>query len=278
MHSSLLLGAVLIAGLWRLTWQPGRSPLTVFVAPPLLLLSTVLAIVLMGSSGQMWGWPTGWAGYVPALAVMGVALLSALWQWLAGWWAVRQLVAIATLETVAAEPVYVVTNPAVFAAQIGIISPRLMLTTGLQQLLSPEQQAAVIWHERAHRHYRDSLLFFALGWLRWWTLWLPHTEALWQALLLWRELRADRWAAQYVDPLLLAETLVTVVRAPLEVASPHGAIAFQSAVAFDGARLSTRVEALLAPIPAPPKPEPTLGWGVSLALGVPLLSLLFHGH
>ncbi|NJK71904.1 MAG: hypothetical protein HC926_00215 [Synechococcaceae cyanobacterium SM2_3_60] len=170
MHSSLLLGAVVVAGLWRLTWAPRCSPLTLFVAPPLLLLSTVLAIVVMGSSGQMWGWPTGWAGYIPALVVMGVALLSALWQWLAGWWAVRRLLAIATLETVAAEPVYVVAHPAVFAAQIGIIYPRLMLTTGLQHMLSPAQQAAVIWHERAHRYYHDSLLFFALGWLRWWTL------------------------------------------------------------------------------------------------------------
>ncbi len=267
----------MVAGLWRLTWQPERSPLTVFVAPPLLLLSTVLAIILMGSSGQMWGWPTGRAGYIPAVAVVGVALLSALWQWLAGWWAVRRLLAVATLDTVAAEPVYVVANPAVFAAQIGIIAPRLMLTTGLQQRLSPAQQAAVIWHERAHRYYRDAWLFFALGWLRWWTLWLPRTEALWQELLLWRELRADRWAAQYVDPLLLAETLVTVVRAPLEVASPHGAIAFQSAIAFDGARLSTRVEALLAPSAAP-QPELSLGWGVALALAVPLLSLFFHGH
>lgn len=40
---------------------------------------------------------------------------------------------------------------------------------------------------------------------------LGYRTPLWQELLLLRELRADRWAAQQVDPLLLAESLLVVV-------------------------------------------------------------------
>lgn len=41
--------------------------------------------------------------------------------------------------------------------------------------------------------------------------WLPNTQALWEELLLLRELRADRWAAQHLDGLLIAESLLLLV-------------------------------------------------------------------
>ena len=53
--------------------------------------------------------------------------------------------------------------------------------------------------------------FFWWGWLRRLTEWLPHSKELWQELLLLRELRADQWAAQQVDPLVLAESLLLMV-------------------------------------------------------------------
>ena len=78
---------------------------------------------------------------------------------------------------------------------------------------------AVLAHEQAHVYYRDTFWFFWLGWIRSFTIWLPNTEAVWQELLLLRELRADRQATEQVDFLLLAESLLIVAQNPL-LASP----------------------------------------------------------
>jgi len=64
---------------------------------------------------------------------------------------------------------------------------------------------AVIAHEQAH-FYWDTFWFFWLGWVL--HCHCCNTESLWQELLILREVRADHWAAQQVDPLLLAESLL----------------------------------------------------------------------
>jgi Zn-dependent protease with chaperone function len=98
-----------------------------------------------------------------------------------------------------------------FAAQVGVWKPQLVVCRGLLEQLDEEHLRAVLAHEEAHRHYGDTLWMFAVGWLRHLSGWLPNTEVLWQELLTLRELRADRWAAQRVDPLVLGEALVQVV-------------------------------------------------------------------
>jgi Zn-dependent protease with chaperone function len=139
--------------------------------------------------------------------------------------------------------------------------------------------AAVLCHEAAHRYYADTLWFAGWGWLRRATGWLPQTAALWAELLLLRELRADRWAAKRVDPLLLAEALFTVVSAPrsMGLESINGGVSFNEALVVD--RLNERVDALLQSHLSPIEPHTNwaqrLVWGVAL---LPLLPIGLHHH
>jgi Zn-dependent protease with chaperone function len=142
----------------------------------------------------------------------------------------------------------------------------------LLKTLDAAHLEAVLIHEQAHFLHRDTFWFFWLGWLRRLTVWLPQTEALWQELLVLRELRADQHAAQTVDGLLLAEALLSVVSAPTLETEP-GFAAFSATAVRD--RLSERIEALLTA----PLPEPVLPWWTWLWFGIILLPLLvipFH--
>ncbi|MCX7596709.1 MAG: M56 family peptidase, partial [Fischerella sp.] len=120
-------------------------------------------------------------------------------------------------------------------------------------------------------HYRDTFWFFWLGWVRSCTVWLPNTEALWQELLILRELRADAHAALQVDPLLLAESLILVVSTP-----PVSSEICCAALAYSSAeRLEQRIEALLG------QPEPiselnTQFWNRFFLALLPLLTVIFH--
>jgi hypothetical protein len=73
---------------------------------------------------------------------------------------------------------------------------------------------------------------------------VTNTEALWQELLILRELRADRWAARQVDPLLLAESLLMVASAPSSIPFESFCAAFSQVAQRN--RLEERIEALLA--------------------------------
>lgn len=159
-----------------------------------------------------------------------------------------------------------------FAAQIGFWRSQLLVSQGLLTQLQPAELSAIIAHEQAHQHYRDPFWFFWLGWLRRLTGWLPNTETLWQELLLLRELRADRYAAQRVEPLLLAELLVKLVALPLS-------LALEDAVGFSQplspSRLEQRIEALLNRVDSDSvRPLRYSVWWL-LAL-VPLATILLH--
>jgi Zn-dependent protease with chaperone function len=118
------------------------------------------------------------------------------------------------------------------------------MSQGLLDTLTPDHLQAVFAHEQAHCHYRDTFWFFGLGWLKRITGWLPQTEALWQELLVLRELRADWWAVQHIDSLLLAEALLLVVQdASTLPQDSHFCAAFSSAAPPN--RLHQRIDALL---------------------------------
>ena len=277
MHLTLILLAVVISGLARFSWRRAadwrdrwQQTLTAFLLPPLLLLMTAVAVLCMGTQGQMLGLPAGWIGYLLALSFLATAiglLMRLGWQ---GWRSLQQVQTYSNLEPEAIG--YVLNTTHLFAAQIGFWNSRLVVSQGLLDRLAPEQLEAVLTHERAHAHYRDTFWFFWLGWLRHLTVWLPSTEALWQELLLLRELRADRWAAQAVDPLILAESLLlTVKEMPLNTAD--FCAAFSAATPLN--RLEERIDALLL------SPEgiesgdriSLLGLWVTL---MPLLTVLLH--
>ena len=282
MHMGLLLISIGIACGVRLLWA--RSPHTssmgwavrwqrtlfFFLFSPLLMVAATIAVLSMGHHGLMLGYSVGRVGCLVSLAFV---------LWVGGWLAYRMGQAWRSWQHIRTYPSIeinqtngrLLNTSALFAAQVGLWESELVVSQGLLDGLTPKQLNAVLAHEQAHVHHRDTFWFFWLGWIRQFTAWLPHTEALWQELLLLRELRADGWAAQQVDPLLLAESLLAVVQAPLK--ESEFCVAFEDTPSLD--RLEERIEALLTP-PEPDSKRQRLVWmGLLLAL-LPLVSVLLH--
>jgi len=196
----------------RWSWALGAS-----LVPVLWLAVAVVAVGAMGTHGTMFGHAVSASGLwlSGGFAIVAVALLVALA--LRARRIRRELrhYPEATVRAIGLDrdvTVRAIAAPSWFAGQVGIVHPELAIGRDLLAGLDRDRLEAIVTHECAHARYRDTLVFFFLGWLRRLTGWLPHTRALWDELILLRELRADRWAAQFVDPLLLAETLVAVAR------------------------------------------------------------------
>jgi len=312
MHITLLVLTLGMAIAIRAHWQPRledfgthwRSTLTAFLIPPLVMAMMAIAILVMGHQGTMFSHSVGQLGCALSQGFLGIAGLSLLYRAVWGWRSRQHIRTLPwvdlgtpiTLPPVILPPITLPISspmaltlpsrllacPIPFAGQVGFWQPELVVSEGLLQTLSSEQLQAVFAHEQAHHHYRDTFWFFWLGWLRSLTAWLPKTEALWQELLLLRELRADRQAAHTVDPLVLAEAL-------LEVARWHGAAAtlpaaFKAAVAFDDVTLHHRLEIRITQLlEGSPEPQPTAaltfirsyGW-ICLWMVLPILSISFH--
>ncbi|MGC1307203.1 MAG: M56 family metallopeptidase [Phormidesmis sp.] len=283
MHLHMIGLAVAIALFVRLIARPAapNSPwndrwnkaLSAFIAPPLLLLTTAVAIVAMGTSTdyQWEGQISYWLSLVFFIAALGL-------------WLHLSRLAIQAQRNLRQYPKSliqargtqatgrVMTVSTVFCAQVGLWSPELVVSEGLLACLDDEHLEAVLAHESGHAYYRDTFWFLWLGGLHRLTKWLPYTEALWQELLLLREVRADRWAARSVDTLVLAESLMSVITAPLmeseAVCAGFSCIAPRS-------RLAQRVDALLTEEPGSFGISPWQWMAIALALS-PLLTIPFH--
>lgn len=258
---------------WAVRWQQAMLR---FLIPPLLLFVTAIAVLCMGHHGTMLGLSVGWLGCHLALAFLGWAIALLVWQFWRGWRSLQQLQAYST-QNIDNATVYLLESAIPYAAQVGFWQPRLVVSSGFLNDFTPEQVQAVLAHEQAHTHYRDTFWFFWLGWLRQLTAWLPNSQPLWDELLLLRELRADQWAAQRVDPLLLAETLLKMVKAPA-LPSQDWCAAFGTAAVSD--RLDQRINALLQESTLP-EAQPVIqidlmGWLHLLMVFAPLLTLALH--
>ncbi len=261
------------ADTWSQRWQRTRLQ---FLLPPLILLTTAIAIVLMGPQGQMVCPWEGWSSYGLAIAglvgtvVWGIGLTRT---------ARKSLHQVQTYpqQTVLGRSSYLLESSVPFVAQVGFWRSHLVISQGLLDTLDSEHLEAALVHEQAHQLYHDTFWFFMWGWLRQVTAWLPQTQALWEELLLLRELRADQTAAQQVDGLLLAETLVTVVShlLPVDHNTFDSTIATALTSGTCGDRLTERVEALLSPAESVVTPRREL-WTVLLLGCLPLLAIPFH--
>ena len=255
-------------GTWSERWY---KALFLFIFPSLLLLTTAITVLYMGCHGEMLGVKAGSVGCVIAgsLILYGCGcLLKLVVQ------SDRSIQQLATYpqETWGNTTARILETDLPYSAQIGFWHSELIISTGLVAALDEAHLAAVIAHEEAHLHYRDTFWFFWLGWLRSFTFWLPQTEVLWQELLLLRELRADRKAAESVDFLLLAESLLTVAKAPLE-AAPIWCASFNDPQIGD--RLNERIDSLLdstEPVP----PNKWHNWSWLCLLFLPLLTIPLH--
>lgn len=256
-------------GSWSERWQ---QALSLFLFPPLLMLVTALAVLYMGPEDkpEIWQWQ-GRFSYLLAsgfLGFAGVVLLKLANQ---SWRSLQQIRTCPRLNFRDRRG-RVLDTPVPFSALIGFWQPELIVTQGLLNTLDSAHLEAVFTHEQGHYYYRDTFWFFWLGWVRSLTAWLPHTEALWQELLALRELRADRWAAQQVDPLLLAESLLTVV-STLPMQSDNCCAAFSCAA--PRSRLEERIEALLAESELTDRPS-LWSWTWFLLAFLPLAAVPFH--
>lgn len=279
MHLTLLFFGLFCAwGLRLLALRPDvtcqerwQRSLGVFLFPPLLLLMTAIALVCMGPQGQMVRWWEGWLSYGLAVGFLAFAGILALKLMIEG---LRSLQRVRTYPqiTVRGRCSRLLATPVPFIAQVGFWRPELVVSQGLLNTFGADHMEAVLAHEQAHAHYRDTFCFFWLGWLRRLSAWLPQTEALWQELLLLRERRADRWAAQTVDTLLLAESLLQMVSAP-ELYAETICAAFSSATPRN--RLEERIEALLTPQEAV-QPSNDWIWTWLLFVFLPLMTVPFH--
>jgi Zn-dependent protease with chaperone function len=254
------------AASWQMRWQ---KALVCFVLPPLLVVITAIAVLCMGAEGQMIGLQAGRLSYAIAL-IFWVYSIVRIGQLAWGGWQSLQKLQDLVIESenvnLVNEPVKLLNMPMLFAAQIGFWRSHLFVSQGLLDTLDADHLEAVLLHERAHAHYRDTFWFFWLGCLRQVMPWLPNTQALWEELLLLRELRADRWAAQYADGLLLAESLLAMVSSNMHP-TPTFAAAFGATNPSD--RLEERVNFLLAA----PEPLPQFSWRSLFWIGFSLLPL-----
>lgn len=254
-------------GNWAERWQ--RS-LLLFTFPPMLLVMSSLAVFWMGPRGQMVGFWDAGLSYIFAVLFLGQATVYCIKSFLEARFFLLQIRTYPRTN-IAKIPVRILTTPGLFAAIIGFWRPEFVVSSGLLQSLDQAHLEAVFAHERAHYHYRDTFWFFLLGWLRQITAWLPNTKALWEELLILRELRADAKAAGEVDSLLLAEALLLVASSGyrhLDIMGLIGAVELQH-------RLEERIEALLAPPKSPPKANHWF-WAWWLLTLLPLVTVLFH--
>ncbi len=288
MHGLLLTVALVSAASLRLLWRfPFREALPTgsggwnqrwisamfsFLLPPLLLLTSALALVWMGPHGMGISHAEGFGTYGLAIGFLGVAIALGLRLWVQARRSIGDLqqYPLQVWEELGLQG-RLLPLDLPFIAQVGLWSPEIVISQGMLEQLDAEHLRAVIAHEQAHATFHDTFWFFWFGWLRRLTGWLPQTQALWQELLLLRELRADRVAAQRTDALLLAEALVVLVRSPM-VGRDWLATLNPEAL---GDRFEERIEAILGSEPLLPIPGWQVGAIVFAGL-VPLLMVPFH--
>lgn len=278
MHFLMMIIGLALAWSVRCLWHETTNFLTrrwhtalgLFLFSPLLLLTTTIAVLWMGPSGQMGGHWEGWLSYDMALGFLAWAIASVVKLAWEGHQTLQHLRQNPVID-VNGYPARLLDTTTPYSAQVGFWQPELVVSQGLLAHLDPAHLEAVLIHEHAHAQYHDTFWFFWLGWLRRLTCWLPNSEALWQELLMLRELRADRCAAQQVDPLILAESLLMVVGTPL--LQPEICAAFSWAASSD--RLTERIDSLLSDLP-PTSHPPTwvLSWLFLVLL--PLATIPFH--
>ena len=103
-------------------------------------------------------------------------------------------------------------RPAAFC--VGVFRPRVVVTSGLLELLSPEEQAAAVWHEAQHARLREPLRCLLAELVSSAFFWLPSCRDVWERYRLARELDADREAITRTSRRALAGALHEVIAQP----------------------------------------------------------------
>ncbi|MGK7919297.1 MAG: M56 family metallopeptidase [Trichodesmium sp.] len=254
---------------WLIRWQ--RS-LLLFISPPLLLITTAIAVICMGPQGEMLGLSSGWVSYLLAWTFCGWTVILALVLGYQGWRSAQKVNDYPQIN-IRGQSVRLLDNPILFSAQIGFWSPNLVVSQGILEKLNSDQLYAVLTHEQAHYYYRDTFWFFWLGWLGKIVPFLPKNQLLWDELLTMREIRADQWAKKQVDGLLLAETLLLMVSDRFPQTSNFCAAL---SCTTPPNRLTERINALLGENDFSMQQNNYWSWSWILLNFFPLITMFFH--
>lgn len=154
-------------------------------------------------------------------------------------------------------------RPAAFC--VGLLRPRLVVSTGLLERLDDEEQAAVVCHELAHARSREPLKCLLARLAARTFFWLPALSALLDRYLLVKELAADQEAIARTSRPALAGALSQVLGQP----TPAGAVGMAE---FAAARVD-RIFAPEAKLPRLLQPWQLLA--SALAVGSLILTLAY---
>lgn len=276
MHLIMIVTALSIACLIRLlplsrsSWEKRwQRTLFLYLFPPLIIVATILAVLLMGAQGEMMGMKATQFSYGFSLIFFLALVLNSVYLWLRAMSACKK-VSLHPVTTFGGSSLRLINSEFPYVAQIGLWQPVLVASSGLIKLLNKSQLEAVLAHEEAHLYYRDNFCFFLLGLLRR-CIWLPNTETIWEELLLLREIRADLKAAETVDPLIIAESLLAVAQAPTQTSCWEVGFSLPSS----NSRLAQRVEALIDNDTLPKSPNWAY-WSWLMLLFIPLATVPLH--
>lgn len=103
-------------------------------------------------------------------------------------------------------------RPAAFC--FGLLRPRVVITSGLVERLSADEQAAVVWHEAEHAHSREPLRSLLARLAANTFFWIPLLRGLLDRFLLVKEIAADQRAIARTNPAALAGALYEVASGP----------------------------------------------------------------
>ncbi|MDJ0597265.1 MAG: M56 family metallopeptidase [Crocosphaera sp.] len=272
---ALALGIRFFDKLWDYRISRWQRSLIAFVVPPLLLLMTAIAVIAMGYHGEMLGFPASRYSYLLAVVFLGFALIRVIEINYQGWSSIQKIKNYPH-KNIDNNKARIIDTSLPYSAQVGFWHSELIISNGLLKTLDNDHLNAVIAHEQAHAYYHDTFWFFWLGWLKRISFWLPRTNELWQELLLLREIRADQQAAQTVDPLILAESLLIIAEEINKIATAKSLGVVEATfhdLAMDN-RLEERINALFNE--SDYFRFDGIDWYFMLLTLLPLISIPFH--
>lgn len=149
---------------------------------------------------------------------------------------------------------------------VGLVRPRIVVSSGLLERLDDEEQEAAVWHEAVHTRNREPLKCLLARLATRTFFWMPVLGALLDRYLLVKEVVADRAAIARTSRHALAGALTQVLAQP----APAGAVGLAEFAA-------ARVDRLFEPTaPLPPLVAPwrlavstVVGTALVLALAFP---------
>ena len=113
-------------GSWHQRWQ---KSLFLFVCPPLVLLMTALAVLWMGTKGEMLGLQASWFSYFLALGFIGWGILTVI-KLIGQLWQSQYRIHRLSQQLVMGKTARILEDDFPYSAQIGFWQPKLVVSKG----------------------------------------------------------------------------------------------------------------------------------------------------